>query len=602
MHRALFLAATLAVLHAGVAQVCADPQLNSWYTDNSGKYARIFTTTANETAGASVTTWSRGAGVQTSPTYAGVNEISYSASWVYIRTTGLASHLMGPWYLDTNNTPFPNYPSNTATIYRIPRAPSIPASKTLTGNGPIGYFVNGVAFFDNRDAFSYVSASGTDATPQNHLTGDGIWNRNAYANELVTFDAALAHQAGKQYHYHVQPIALRYQLGDHVTYNATTNRYAESTAAVTTHSPIVAWAADGLPVYGPYGYASPLDASGGVRRMISGFVARDGTHNTKNLNTDNRVTLPQWAATVQGRNKDLTSGFGPNVSTAYALGHYLEDYDFLGDVDPTATYDLNVYNARYCVTPEFPGGTWAYFSTIDASGTPAFPYNIGRQFYGSPTGGAVTSITETVTTYFSGGGNMPLDFTGISRNSGTGTTTVSWSSVDGGTYKVEATPDFSSYSSLTTALASGGTTTTYTETPATTQRFYKVTRTALATYDNTGYGSNAAVAGSSLAPSFSALTQTKTSSDSDVVNFTVALAPNSWPPVPPAEVPLRNVWLGQIRAASFTRVDRFNIAGTLRLPPGAARLPQHATIHFGPPPGQTSILTYTARASFGEAR
>ena len=47
--------------------------------------------------------------------------------------------------------------------------------------------VNGVSMFDSRDAFSYVNASATDASPQNGLTGDGIWNRDGYHNEGVTF-------------------------------------------------------------------------------------------------------------------------------------------------------------------------------------------------------------------------------------------------------------------------------------------------------------------------------------------------------------------------------------------------------------------------------
>lgn len=58
---------------------------------------------------------------------------------------------------------------------------------------------------------------------------------------VLTCGPALAHQAGNNYHYHAQPIGLRYQLGDHVDYNAATNRYSESSAAVTSHSPILAW-------------------------------------------------------------------------------------------------------------------------------------------------------------------------------------------------------------------------------------------------------------------------------------------------------------------------------------------------------------------------
>ena len=249
------------------------PQLTSWDTRDSGKYARLYQSTADEAADIASTTWSRGAGVQSSPTYAGISQISYSENWVQIRSSGLAGYVMGPWYLDaakSNN--FPNFPSNTAKIYRIPRVPGIPANKTLTGLGEIGCMVNGVSMFDMRDAFSYVSASSTDATPVNGLTGDGVWNRDAYHNEAVTFDPAYAHQAGNNYHYHAQPIALRHQLGDHVDYDPVTNRYTESTTAVTRHSPILAWAADGLPVYGPYGFADPLDPDSGVRRMVSGFV------------------------------------------------------------------------------------------------------------------------------------------------------------------------------------------------------------------------------------------------------------------------------------------------------------------------------------------
>ena len=81
-------------LLAVAATAHADPQLTSWFTAKSGQYARIYQATANEptptVAGTPSTTWSRGSGVQSSPAYADVNEIVYSTSWIYIRTTGLA--------------------------------------------------------------------------------------------------------------------------------------------------------------------------------------------------------------------------------------------------------------------------------------------------------------------------------------------------------------------------------------------------------------------------------------------------------------------------------------------------------------------------------
>ena len=173
------------------------PLVTSWFTANSGEYARIYPTLADQTAQASVTTWSRGTGVQSTPAYSDVQQVDYSTNWVYIHTSGLASHTMGPWYLNATKTNlFPNYPSNTATTFRFPRTPVIPATKVNTGLGAIGRMVNGVSMFDCRDAFSYSNTNGADATPGGSFTGDGIWNRDAYHNESVTFDSAYAHQAG----------------------------------------------------------------------------------------------------------------------------------------------------------------------------------------------------------------------------------------------------------------------------------------------------------------------------------------------------------------------------------------------------------------------
>jgi hypothetical protein len=41
-----------------------------------------------------------------------------------------------------------------------------------------------------------------------------------------------------------------------------------------------------------------------------------------------------------------------------------------------------VHNGRWCRTPEYPGGTYAYFTTIDASLKPVYPYTIGLTYYG----------------------------------------------------------------------------------------------------------------------------------------------------------------------------------------------------------------------------
>ncbi|HVM48549.1 MAG TPA: YHYH protein [Candidatus Acidoferrum sp.] len=483
--RSLLLAGALTLARPGAH---ADPLITSWYTGNHGKYARIYTSLTNRTNGVSATTWTG----QTLPAYSGVREVDYSASWVYIRTTGLGGHTMGPW----SN---PNLPKNQGLLYRFPRSAVAPAtSPVLTSLGAIGIMVDGVSIFDTRDAFSYKNSAGTDATPVNGLTGDGIWNRDAWANEASSFDAAYAHQPQNgQYHYHASPLATRYLLGDNVLFfgtpdNNSPKTYAENTnTTVFKHSPIIGWMNDGLPLYGPYGYSSAMDASSPVRRMVSGYVKRDGSYGTTDLNSAGRHTLPAWGAAAQGRSATLTSSqYGRAVSTTYPIGHYIEDYDYLGDLgyaqgatnNPGGVlFDLNKYNARFCVTPEYPGGTYAYFESIQADGTPFYPYHVGRWFYGNPTGGTTTSITESVTTNFVGGANMePVLSAPALSNS---VVTLVWSAVEGGTYQVLSTPDFRSWGTNATGVAAVLNQGTASLPESAPNQFFRVARTGLATYD-----------------------------------------------------------------------------------------------------------------------
>ncbi|GAB5559106.1 MAG: hypothetical protein SynsKO_07530 [Synoicihabitans sp.] len=484
-----------------------DPRYTSWLTDPSGSYARIYESTTAQSSGAAVTTWSRGQGTQSAPTYAGINQVSYSEDWVYIRGSGLGYHTMGPWYLNAAKTQnFPSFPANTDVLYRFPRSPVVATNKTTTNLGAIGYFVDGVAMFDNTDSFSYSNSNGADASPVAGFggRGDGVWNRDAYVNEGVTFDPAFAHQAGAQYHYHANAPALRYQLGDNVTFDASSKTYAEDSAQATQHSPIVAWTRDGYPVYGPYGYDDPNDANSGIRRMISGYIKRDGSHGSTNLNNTGRTSLPAWAATAQNRSASLTSSaYGPDVNATYILGHYLEDYAYLGELGLTqgTDFDLDLYNGRTCVTPEFPAGTYAYFLSIETDGTPKFPYIIGRWFYGEPTGGSGDSIVETVTEYVRGAPTADLILSAESDQAGTAIE-IAWNSVEGASYSVESSPNGTDWTTVSDAVASQGITTKFTTTPAIN---FRVTLAAIDAYDaagtaGTALGSNGSIAVNGVDP------------------------------------------------------------------------------------------------------
>jgi len=493
----------LALLLFSRSLLSADPLLSSWLPDASTKYARIYTSAANRTAGISTTTWSG----QTSPTYAGVHEIDYSSGWVYIKNTGLAPYVMGPW----NN---PNFPKNQGTstgVYRFPRSPTIPSSHTLTGQGSIGFLVDGVAIYNTSDGFSYSVSNSKDASPNANIgPGDGIWNRDALPNEGGSFDYAFNHpQPSGQYHAHANPIGVRYLLGDNINYNDSTKAYSENTSATTRkHSPIIGWLNDGLPLYGPYGYSNPTDPTSSVRRMISGYVHRDGSYGTANLNNAGRKTLPLWAQQAQNKTTLTSSQWGPNVSTTYELGHFAEDYDYLGDLGYSqgVDFDLNKYNARYCVTPEYPNGTWAYFVSIKADGTPWYPYNVGRWYMATPpasigippTPGNLTTLTvmnadTPLTQYYKGGTNSVETWSSTPLTISGSTVTLSWNAVEGGSYQVSASTDLSStnnWTNLSNMVTPNGNIATKTEnvdTTATPRKFYKLTRTGMATYDSLGY-------------------------------------------------------------------------------------------------------------------
>ncbi len=558
------------------ALTAADPRTNSWFTANSGKYARIYTSDANKTAGTSVTTWSNGSQTQAAPAYAGVQEVYSSSNWVYIRSTGLGSHVMGPWYLNAAHTmAFPNYPVNQKALYRIPRFPTVPASKTLTALGAIGYFVDGVSMFDSRDGYVWTGSAEAG-------NGTGYWNREAYVNEGVTFDPGYAHQEQTgNHHYHANPIALRYLLGDHVDYNVATKTYSESTNPVTAHSPILGWVRDGFPVYGPYGYSSASNSASGVRRMISGYVLRNGQSGTQNLTATGRTAIPAWAARVYGVSTNQT---GPAVNTTYPLGRYMEDNDYLGDLGYVqgVDFDLDEYNGRWCVTPEFPDGTYAYFVSISSNGTPTFPYNIGRAFYGNPTGSAQTSISEAVTTNFLGGPNLaPVLNPPVLNN---GIVTLTWSATEGGTYRLETSTNLANWSTNATGIAASLNTGSHTNSNTSDIGFFRVVQTALATYDSAGGTTGGGGGSTSVAPGGSATRGT---------TVTVTITLPTTPPWPPAGAPVSSVTLaGTITGTSVSYTTQGQVVATFTIPAGAPTGAQNVVVVFNMGP------TYTLTGGF----
>ena len=146
-------------------------------------------------------------------------------------------------------------------------------------------------------------------------------------------------------------------------------------AAYDRHSPIIGYALDGYPIYGPFGY----DGQSRVQRMRSSYRLRSMSR---------RSHWPDGTALLPGQQ-------GPAVNAEQPLGTYTEDYEYAeghGDLDES--------NARFARTPEYPHGTYAYFLTTDAAGRLAFPYLIGPTYRGQPITPASGSSTAQAGTPF----------------------------------------------------------------------------------------------------------------------------------------------------------------------------------------------------------
>ena len=308
-------------------------------------------------------------------TLANVQTVKYSTNWVYVSTNGIPSYVTGP-FLDGN----PNNAGSQNAIFKIPLSPvQNTGTLTATTGGNIGIFINGVALFDYRDGVSWKnSTSALCGGPIMGCTGDGVWNRDAVVGEKGGFDCSKGHPAGTNYHHHQNPSAFKLDLTVISTICNLYNADGLYSIDSTTHSPLIGFAYDGFPIYGAYGYKNS-NGTGGIVRMKSSWTKR---------NISVRNTYYTGVSVTPG----------PIVSATYPIGYFKEDYQFITP-SPSNQDSLDIHNGRFCVTPEYPGGTYAYFCTVDENWNSTYPYIIGPTYYGIKSALKVTSITESVTTY-----------------------------------------------------------------------------------------------------------------------------------------------------------------------------------------------------------
>lgn len=211
--------------------------------------------------------------------------------------------------------------------------------------------VNGV-LFDPFTAEFYDSEKRRRVFGRTERHGETLlWNYDGLGasnrGEALGMDFNLAHvQPDGTYHYHGNPISL-------------------DTGSDTAHSPLMALAGDGYPVFGQYGYNSV----GSIEKMQS-----------------------CWVTKSQNPRKSIASEIPPPVTEKLPLGTFVQDYEY--DSNCTA---LDASNGHYGVVPKdamenylqyFDSNSYtdtgdAFLTIYHYHLTETYPY-MARSFAGTP--------------------------------------------------------------------------------------------------------------------------------------------------------------------------------------------------------------------------
>ena len=226
-------------------------------------------------------------------------------------------------------------------------------------NGGVG-FVTDRSFLTVETA---VNAKGKQAVVQPNVARWELDNVNRYKTLIKLDDGFMEVSSGaygSQFTHLYAPRQLRkmlpsLKLSGAKDFGSYDLEYENAEEVSENHSPILGFAYDGNPIYGPYGF-DRVDG-GVIRRMVPGYAL------------------------------NATRQLGPSVGD-WPLGSFTNDYVF------NNKGDLDRHNGRFCKTPDYPEGTYAYFATIDSSSetdatfdkyfTPVFPYVVGETFKSKP--------------------------------------------------------------------------------------------------------------------------------------------------------------------------------------------------------------------------
>lgn len=219
--------------------------------------------------------------------------IDEQGGYRYIESDGLPDHATGKFPNPGN----PNAISSQDYKFRVPLKPKKRSTPTSIGHAAFGVAINGVPF---------------DPATAEYWNNDrsSNWNIEAMTGGMnLGLDQNNAHvQPNGAYHYHSIPIGLM-------------KKYDYRKQLV-----LLGYAADGFPIYSPYGYSDPADSSSAVIELRPSYSIKQGTR--------------------------------PDGPRGRYDGTYFRDYEYVHGLG-----ELDQCNGRIGVTPEYPVGIYYYVIT-----------------------------------------------------------------------------------------------------------------------------------------------------------------------------------------------------------------------------------------------
>jgi hypothetical protein len=215
----------------------------------------------------------------------------------------------------------------------LPKTPEVTGYGIQTPRGNVGVAIDGIPF-DTRTAETW--------------SGMHQWEEVGGPNDLGIDSCGGHTQPNGKYHYHINPKCL----------------YSVNTGS---HSPIIGYAFDGLPIYGPIGYTEANNTGSGVSVMESSYRLKQG-------------------------NRPSGSGIGPG---GVYDGKYVADYEYV-----TGLGTLDKANARFAITPEHPTGSWHYHTTVtgitsqNTHGISVYPFVVGPMFKGTVKACSISGVCD----------------------------------------------------------------------------------------------------------------------------------------------------------------------------------------------------------------